>query len=131
MSAMVKTTLLERKNIVVEYNEKINYVYLRWRGFQREEDIYESGEKILEIFKGLDCRKILNDNREVRGPWNKASEWTQNYWFPNMIEAGLQKFAWVFPENLFAELSATKAMPNSDLIHKFDTYEAAETWLME
>ena len=128
---MTKTILLERKNIVVEYNEKLNYLYLRWIGFQKEEDIYQSGEKILEIFGGLDCHKVLNDNREVRGPWNKASEWTQTYWFPKMIEAGLQKFAWVFPENLFAELSATKAMPNNELIHKFQTYESAEKWLNE
>ncbi len=128
---MTKTILLEQKNIVVEYNEKLNYLYLRWIGFQKEEDIYQSGEKVLEIFKGLECNKVLNDNREVRGPWNKASEWTQTYWFPKMIEAGLQKFAWVFPENLFAELSATKAMPNNELIHKFQTYESAEKWLVE
>ncbi len=123
--------LLEQKNLVMELEEEKNYVILRWIGFQTEDDIYKSGEKILEIFKKLDCSKILNDNTEVRGPWNKASEWTSNVWFPRMIEeGGLKKFAWVFPENVFASLSASKAMPNTDLVSKFNSHKAAENWLM-
>lgn len=128
---MSQVKLLERKNLIVEHNEEKNYLYLNWVGFQKEEDIYEAGEEVLKMFKKMDCKKILNDNRGVRGPWNKASDWTQNVWFPNMIEAGLQKFAWVFPDNVFAELSASKAMPNNELVHKFDSYEAAEKWLDE
>jgi len=129
---MVKTKMLEKKNLVVEYIEEYNYLYLRWIGFQREEDIYESGEEILKIFKNMNnCHKILNDNREVRGPWNKASEWTTQVWFPSMINAGLEKFAWVFPDNVFAELSASKAMPDTELVRKFDTYQSAEEWLNE
>lgn len=132
MEAVKTKKLLEQKNLVMEHAEEKNYVILRWVGFQTEEDIYRSGEKILEIFKKLDCSKIINDNREVRGPWNKASEWTQNVWFPQMIEdGGLKKFAWLFPENVFAELSATKAMPDNELIKKFQGFSAAENWLME
>jgi hypothetical protein len=82
-------------------------LFPNWVGFQKEEDIYEAGEEVLKMFKKMDCKKILNDNRGVRGPWNKASDWTQNVWSPNMIEAGMQKFAWVFPDNVFAELSAS------------------------
>ncbi|MDW7695039.1 hypothetical protein R9C00_29390 [Flammeovirgaceae bacterium SG7u.111] len=122
--------LFEQKNVVVEYDNVNNYLYINWIGFQREEDIYKAGEAALKIFQGLDCTKILNDNTNVKGPWNKAAEWTQSYWFPEMIKAGLQKFAWVFSENLFAELSATQAMPNTDLVHKFSTYEKAEEWLL-
>ncbi|MCG8308936.1 MAG: hypothetical protein MI975_16190 [Cytophagales bacterium] len=126
---MSKTVLLKKKNVIVEHDKQQNYLYLNWVGFQTEEGIYEAGEDILEIFKKLDCSNVINDNREVQGPWNKASEWTQSYWFPAMIKAGLKKFAWIFPDNVFAELSASKAMPNTEVVHKFYEYEAAENWL--
>lgn len=125
----MEKVVLSRKNIEVIHNTEKNYLYLNWKGFQLEDDIYEAGEQVLQIFRGLDCSKVLNDNREVVGPWNKASEWTQSYWFPEMIKAGLNQFAWVFPDNIFAELSAQKAMPNTELIHKFKSYEKAEQWL--
>ncbi|QCK16343.1 hypothetical protein [Mangrovivirga cuniculi] len=123
--------LLKRKNIIVEHNKELNYVYLRWVGYQKEADIKESGEEILKIFKTMDCKDILNDNREVKGPWNTAADWTVNDWFPRMIDAGMQKFAWVFPDNIFAELSATKAMPDNELVKKFNSYNEAEAWLQE
>lgn len=124
------TQLLNKQNVVVAHHEKSNYLYINWIGFQREAEIYESGEQVLRLFKGLNCHKVLNDNREVIGPWNKASEWTQNYWFPEMINAGLQYFAWIFPDNIFAELSANKAMPDTEIVHKFMAYNDAEEWLL-
>lgn len=122
-------TLIKKKNIIVSHNTEKNYLYLNWTGFQSEEKIYEAGEEVLQLFKKLDCSKVINDNREVKGPWNKAADWTLSYWFPNMIKAGLEQFAWVFPKNLFAELSASQAMPDNDLVKKFDSYEEAEKWL--
>ena len=122
--------LINKKNVVLTYHEEHNYVYLNWIGFQREQEIYDSGEEILKVFKTLDCHKVLNDNREVIGPWNSAAKWTQNYWFPEMIKAGLQYFAWVFPDNVFAELSATKAMPDNEMVRKFLDEKTAESWLL-
>jgi len=121
--------LLNKKNVVVTHHVTINYLHIEWIGFQREQEVYNSGEEILKIFQKLNCQKILNDNRKVLGPWNKAANWTQNYWFPEMIKAGLTHFAWVFPENLFAELSAEEAMPDTEVVHKFADYNSAEQWL--
>lgn len=127
----MKKVLLSKKNIEVIHNVEQNYLYLNWKGFQKEEDIYESGEEVLKIFRKMNCSKVLNDNREVKGPWNKASEWTQTYWFPEMIKAGLQQFAWIFPDNVFAQISASQAMPDTEMIHKFKGYDQAELWLRE
>ena len=121
--------LLSKKNVVVTHHAKLNYIHIEWIGFQREQEIYDSGEEILQIFRKLNCQKVLNDNRQVLGPWSKAATWTQDYWFPEMIKAGLTHFAWVFPENIFAELSADQAMPDTDVVHKFADYNSAEQWL--
>ncbi|MCX2743539.1 hypothetical protein OO013_06665 [Mangrovivirga sp. M17] len=115
----------------MEYFHDYDYIYLRWIGFQSDEEIHSSGERILLKFKNHKCKKILNDNRDVRGPWNTASTWTSEYWFPQMVNAGLQKFAWIFPENIFAETSAKAAMPESLTIRKFKDFENAHNWLIK
>ncbi|MDJ1472284.1 hypothetical protein QNI19_05085 [Cytophagaceae bacterium DM2B3-1] len=88
-----------------------------------------SGNLILDLTKEYKISKILNDNTEVKGPWNESAEWTATVWFPAMISAGLKHFAWIFSPNIFAELSAKKAIPSSDIIRSFGAYEDAKIWL--
>lgn len=122
--------IFEVKNVAAFLNQEKEYMYLHWCGFQTDKDIKQSGALILDIFKELPCDKILNDTKDVQGIWQISSYWTRDTWFPQMIQAGLKKFAWVFPNNIFAELSASKAIPNNDLVHKFISFEKAEKWLL-
>jgi hypothetical protein len=46
-----------------------------------------------------------------------------------MIDAGLWHFAWVLPTNVFAELSAKRALPTGDVVTTFHTYHDALAWL--
>ena len=46
-----------------------------------------------------------------------------------MIKAGLKHFAWVFSRDIFAELSAKKAMPANDIVKSFNDLEDARKWL--
>ncbi|NMM48993.1 hypothetical protein [Marinigracilibium pacificum] len=124
-----ETILIDQPNLKMSYLVDKDIIYLNWIGFQTEEQIISTGLKILNIFRGHDCKKVLNDNREVRGPWNTASKWTEEYWFPHMATAGLQKFAWIFPEGVFASLSAEEAMPISPIIKKFDSFKDGLDWL--
>jgi hypothetical protein len=48
-----------------------------------------------------------------------------------MIDAGLKYFAWIFSPNIFAELSAIKAMPASDVVTSFNNYDEAYAWLIK
>ncbi len=128
---MSKKVLLTKKNLVVTYDDVRNYLHLEWIGFQRiEEDIMAGGNEIVKILKSLpQCSNILNDNTKVSGAWSKGADWTKEVWFPAMISAGMKKFAWVFPSNIFAEISAKKSMPDNDLVTKFSTIADAERWL--
>ena len=89
-----------------------------------------SGAIILDLLKQQRASKVLNDNTLVTGPWKDAAEWTATVWFPDMIEAGLRHFAWIFSPNLFAELSAKMAMPASDIVKSFNGLEEARQWLI-
>ncbi|MDW7692629.1 hypothetical protein R9C00_12160 [Flammeovirgaceae bacterium SG7u.111] len=121
--------LINKKNVKVEYFEDKGYIYVKWIGFQSTEKVIESGKEILAVFRTTKCSKVINDNRLVTGPWSKASDWVEKEWFPQMISAGMKKFAWIFPDNVFAELSASKAMPDTGMVKKFDEYKSAENWL--
>jgi hypothetical protein len=90
----------------------------------------QSGAVILDLQVRHVFRKILNDNTLVVGPWHLAAQWTADKWFPAMIHAGLQHFAWVLPGNVFAELSAKRALPVGGVVTTFSTYDDAFTWLI-
>jgi hypothetical protein len=122
--------LYEAKNLEISYDPVHQFVYCNWIGFQNKEMIIKSGAVILDLFKEKGYSKVLNDNTEVTGPWQEAAEWTANVWFPSMIAAGLKHFAWIFSPNLFAELSAKKAMPVSDVVRSFNSYREAYDWLV-
>lgn len=118
------------KNIEISYDERHQFMYCNWIGFQNKESIMNSGAIILDLFRQKGISKVLNDNTLVTGPWQESSEWTASVWFPDMIQAGLRHFAWIFSPNIFAELSAKMAMPASDVVKSFESYQEAHDWLI-
>jgi len=122
--------ILKEKHLEISFDASTNILYCRWIGFQNKEKIMDGGDKILKIFKEkTNCSKILNDNTEVTGPWQDAAEWTANVWFPSMASAGLKHFAWIFSDNIFAELSAKNAKPDGEIVTTFKSKHEAITWL--
>lgn len=124
-------SLFKSKSIEISYDPTHKYLYCNWIGFQNKQSIMETGAVILDLFKKKGISKILNDNTKVTGPWQDAAEWTATVWFPDMINAGLLHFAWIFSENIFAELSAKKAMPANDIVKSFNSLSEARQWLIQ
>jgi hypothetical protein len=124
-------SLYVEKNLEISYDPVHKFLYCNWIGFQNKELIVECGAVILRLLKEKKCSKVLNDNRHVTGPWQEAAEWTSKVWFPSMIEGGLKYFAWIFSPNIFAELSAIKAMPASHVVTSFNNYDEAYAWLIK
>jgi len=124
-------SLLKAKNIEISYDPTNKYIYCNWIGFQNKQLIMDSGKAILDQMKKKNVAKVLNDNTQVTGTWAEAAEWTSNVWFPDMIKAGLRHFAWVFSQNVFAELSAKKAMPANEIVKSFKSLEEARQWLIK
>jgi hypothetical protein len=122
--------LYRAAHIDVSHDAITNILYCRWRGIQRTEGIMSAGMEILGITKTKGISRILNDNREVRGPWLNAATWASEEWFPLMQQAGLKHFAWILPRNLFAEVSAIVAMRHSKVVSTFKSYDQAHQWLL-
>ena len=124
-------SLFKTKSIEITYDPANKYLYCNWIGFQNKQSIMSSGGTILDLLKKKGAKKVLNDNTLVTGPWQDAAEWTATVWFPDMIKAGLKNFAWVFSRDIFAELSAKKAMPANDIVKSFNDLEDARKWLVK
>ena len=123
-------SVYKAKNLEISYDQDKKFLYCNWIGFQNKESIMKSGAVILDMVKQKRVSKVLNDNARVTGPWQEAAEWTSTVWFPEMMKAGLKYFAWIFSPNIFAELSAKKAMPSSDVVKAFNDYKAAHNWIV-
>ena len=123
-------TLVKEKFIEISYEPSGNYLYSNWIGFQNEESVKKGCEIMLSQLKKKGCNKVLNDNTKVTGPWQSASEWVGTVWFPKMEQAGLRHFSWVFSPNIFAELSAKKAMPSSGIVKAFNAMGEAKQWIV-
>ncbi|TRX48202.1 hypothetical protein FNH22_29555 [Fulvivirga sp. M361] len=127
---MGKVTLLKEKHIEILYDEEKHIMYDHWIGFQTVENVMDGCEKILKLFKERpQCNNVLNDNSEVTGPWQGATEWVSSVWFPKMMDEGLKNFAWVLSSNIFAELSAKNVSSDGDIIQYFNDYKQAEKFL--
>src|SRR5688500_2483281 len=81
--------------ITLEYQPKENWIYVNWIGLQSVETVKEGGQAMLEMLQQTGCHKILNDNRELVGPWDNANDWVEQTWTPNMIANGLRYLAFI------------------------------------
>jgi hypothetical protein len=122
-------TLYMADNLHISYDPDTGIMFCKWVGHQSTEVIQHCGAVMIRLLKERKIEKILNDNTEVNGPWMDAAEWTAQEWFPLMIQAGLKHFAWVLSQDIFAELSAIEAMPESNAVCTFYSIAEAHRWL--
>jgi len=120
--------------LTIDCNEEKQWMEASWTGYQNFESVQNGGLQMVEVLKSSGLKKVLNDNREVLGNWSEASDWAGKVWFPMMIEAGLQDFAWIFSPSIFAQLAAQKSFDVSDgkaNVRFFHDMEEAKRWLAE
>ncbi|WP_229755103.1 hypothetical protein [Hymenobacter cavernae] len=79
------------------------------------------------------CHKVLNDNSLVTSMWSDAAEWGGRTWFPAMMEAGLEYFAWVYSPNIFSRLSTDLTIQHTTrpVVLTFDNIDTAKAWLKQ
>jgi hypothetical protein len=118
------------EHLKIYYDAENSFLYCRWIGFQETRKIMDSGNRILAHVIERKVSHVLNDNREVKGPWQEAARWASSIWFPAMINAGLRYFAWILSPDIFAQISAEVAMNQTPGVCPFTKYEEARDWLI-
>ena len=123
--------LYEDEYIEIQYDSENHWIYSNWQNYQKLHTVQKKKKKMLAFLKEKNCSKVLNDNRLVKGTWSFASDWVAKDWFPRMIEAGLNQFAWIYSPDAFSKFSTDKSAKNTegDIIMTFNSIEEGKAWL--
>ncbi|RTQ49657.1 hypothetical protein EJV47_12630 [Hymenobacter gummosus] len=130
---MAERLLYRDAVISVAYDEAEQWLLAEWQAEQDAFTVQAGALRMLELLRQQGCRKVLNDNRRVQTTWADAAEWGGRVWFPLMIEAGLEYFAWVYSPNVYSRLSTDLTLQHTakPVVRTFDSIEAARTWLRQ
>ena len=126
--------VFEEKDVTVYWDDRNQWIYADWRNMPNLDTIKKGGGSVLEIIKSKKASKVLNDNTNLTGPWSTSSTWVADVWFPQVIQAGLKKFAWVqSSHDMLGKISADKSVKRNpgDIIAMFSDKSEAEQWLRE
>jgi len=118
--------------LTIEFDEENQWVYNNWIGYQTYVGIIAGADACLHPLRQHACPYLLNDNRQVLGPWDHAIEWLVTNWAPRAISQGLTHFAHVISSEALAALSAEAmhlGVGRQLHMHMFDDIAAARDWL--
>ncbi|GAB3637284.1 hypothetical protein GCM10027422_28740 [Hymenobacter arcticus] len=116
----------------ISYDAANHWVYNDWIGYQTYVGIVAGADACLLPLAENRCAYLLNDNRQVIGPWDHAVEWIVTNWAPRAIAIGLTHFANVVsPESLAASSAQSMALGLEGQLkmHLFSDIEEAQQWL--
>jgi hypothetical protein len=120
--------------LTIEYDAVNHWVENTWLGYQTTESIIKGANACIEEIEAHQCAYLLNDNQQVLGPWDHATDWIAEDWTPRAIAAGLTHFAHVVSPESLAALSAETMqvkVSGSFNMQTFDNQEEAKAWLKE
>jgi hypothetical protein len=124
----------EEEDVTVHWDGEHDRVYVDWRNIPSDRTVQRGCEEMLTLLAQRKCRHVLNDNRNVVGPWNSSAQWVAENWFPRMLAAGLKKFAWLQSANSlskFAARQSTALNQDSGAIRLFESENEALDWLSQ
>jgi hypothetical protein len=118
----------------ITYDATNHWVHNDWIGYQTYVGIVAGAEACLGPLAEHQCAYLLNDNRQVIGPWDHAVEWIVTNWAPRAIAGGLTHFANVVsPESLAASSAQSMALGLNGQLQMtlFSDIEKAKQWLRD
>lgn len=92
--------------LTTAYDSSNGWVYNNWVGYQTYAGIVAGANACLAPLREHACPYLLNDNRQVIGPWDHAVEWIVTDWAPRALAQGLTNFAHVVSPEALAAISA-------------------------
>ncbi|RYU81870.1 STAS/SEC14 domain-containing protein [Hymenobacter persicinus] len=118
--------------LTIAYDAPNEWVYNNWIGYQTYTGIMAGADACLVPLRENQCAYLLNDNRQVIGPWDHAVEWIVTTWANNAIAQGLTHFAHVVSVDSLAAQSATAmyiGLGERLQMRMFDNVDEAKAWL--
>ena len=132
------TVLQEFKNstedvfATITDDEQMQCVVNCWHGaFGTKENYQMVLKAVVALAINRKYRKWIADLRQMKGSYDRSSDWMRQELMPKAARGGLKYGAIVAPKDIFAKLSTKDLLikmenPN---IRAFATYEEARAWL--
>jgi hypothetical protein len=122
-----------RVYLTIDTDHLNRWVSVNWQGYLTKESIQTGAQAYTNALAEAGYACVLNDTREVRGPWDHSLEWVVNVWAPAAAAAGLRYFAMITTPDSFAEESASAfyAQLTAFEAKVFDNLAEAQTWLRQ
>ncbi len=127
--------LFEEKYLKIHYNEEVNCIHMQWTGFATTEKYKNGMNTGLEKVKEKKVSRWLADMVDMAAISPDDQKWTNEDWFPRLLEAGVKTSAVVMSKDIFNQLAVKKIgqdmTNNSYTMHFFDDLEEAKKWLKD
>jgi hypothetical protein len=118
--------------LTIDYDATHHWLYNNWIGYQTYVGIVAGADACLLPLRENRCVYLLNDNRQVLGPWDHAVEWIVSNWAPRAIAQGLTHFANVVSPEALAASSAqamSLGLHGQLQMRMFAELDEAKAWL--
>ncbi|OON67062.1 STAS/SEC14 domain-containing protein [Hymenobacter sp. CRA2] len=122
---------LGRVFLTVTTDTENRWIDVNWQGYLTASNIQEGAHAYTTALAKAGFACVINDTREVRGPWDHSMDWVINEWAPNAAKAGLRYFAMITSPETLAEGSAAAFYDQLTAFKAqvFTSRQAAEAWL--
>ena len=117
---------------LLEYDESLKCVIQNWTGYSKSDQFHEIILKTLDFFKSNpQVRAIISDTRKHKVIRAADTDWVVKEINPQLIANGMQKMAFVLPQDQFAALSVDRFNKITDNfeIGNFDEMDSAKAWI--
>ncbi|WP_153042178.1 hypothetical protein [Rufibacter roseus] len=119
--------------LIAERAADNSYIHAQWIGIQTLETVMQGGSFYIKMIEEQPCARLLNNHKELIGPWDIAQEWIVSYWTPKVMELGLRFMAQVLAPGVYGQMSFHQLHQHiSDKfeIKMFDDVAPAKEWLL-
>ncbi|AII52459.1 hypothetical protein [Hymenobacter sp. APR13] len=124
---------LGRTYISVEQDTANRWIAVDWMGYLTTDSIKAGARAYTEALASSGYQAVLNDTRNVLGPWDHSMDWVINEWAPNAAAAGLRYLAMISTPDSMADSSAATfyAQLKAFQTRIFDNETDAKAWLRQ
>jgi len=124
-------SLYDTPGLSISFDTEHQWLYVEWKGLHDAASAQSGGEVILDLLRTRPCRRMLNDNSEVVGDWEKSARWVGSYYYQQLADLGVKYVAWVCPPHWPARKSMDAAMQfvSRPMVAIFEDLASAYFWL--
>lgn len=123
--------ILDISSLCITHDRCNQWLYVDWKGAQNAESVCWGCEQVHACLRATGCHKILNDNTNTTGDWEKAARWIGQDFLPTLASAGLHYLAWVYSPNYVSRraMETTLFFVTTPVVLSFDDVAGAYAWL--